>query len=87
LPPSPFWPASLQSPRTIALATFLLAVVLYRDMTLEPSRIFSVFEVDKPSFPKSFEDGAKSYMQLSMLAFAGLIGISWFESDSERLPS
>ncbi len=73
--------------RTIALATFLLAIVLYRDMTLEPNRIFSVFEVEKPSFPKSFEDGAKSYMQLSMLAFAGLVGIAWFESDSEGLPS
>ncbi len=73
--------------RTIALATFLLAIVLYRDMTLEPGRIFSVFEVDKPSFPKSFEDTAKSYMLVSTLAFSGLVGIAWFESNVERMPS
>lgn len=73
--------------RTIALATFVLAIVLYRDMTLEPIRVFSVFEVDKPSFPKSFEDASKSYMKLSTIAFAGLVGIAWFESNAERLPS
>ncbi len=72
--------------RSIALATFVLAIVLYRDMTIEPSRIFSVFEVDKPSFPKSFEGAAKSYMALSTLAFAGLVGIAWFESKTERVP-
>jgi hypothetical protein len=64
-----------------------LAIVLYRDMTIEPNRIFSVFEVDKPSFPKSFEDGAKLYMALSTLAFSGLVGIAWFESNGERVPS
>jgi len=73
--------------RTIALATFFLAIVLYRDMTLEPSRIFSVFEVDKPSFPKSFEDTAKMFMALSTVAFAGIVGIAWFESNGERVPS
>ncbi|MBK9265610.1 MAG: glycosyltransferase family 39 protein [Polyangiaceae bacterium] len=73
--------------RSIALATVLLAVVLYRDMTLEPSRVFSVFEVDKPSFPKSFEETAKTLMRLSMVGFAGLVGIAWFESKEERAPS
>lgn len=70
--------------RSIALATLLLAAVLYRDMSLEPSRVFSVFEVDKPSFPKSFEEPAKSLMRLSMLGFAGFVGIAWFESNEER---
>lgn len=73
--------------RTIALATFFLALVLYRDMTLEPVRIFSVFEVEKPSFPKSFEDTAKMYMALSTVAFSGLVGVAWFEASGERLPS
>jgi hypothetical protein len=73
--------------RSIALATFVLAIVLYRDMTLEPVRIFSVFEVDKPAFPKSFEGSAKSYIALSTVAFAGLVGITWFESEAERVPS
>jgi 4-amino-4-deoxy-L-arabinose transferase-like glycosyltransferase len=73
--------------RSITLATFLLAIVLYRDMTLEPARIFSVFEVDKPSFPKSFEDSAKSFMLISTLGFAGLVGIAWFDANGERAPS
>ncbi len=73
--------------RSIAVGTLLLAFVLYRDMQLEPSRVFSVFEVDKPSFPKSFEDKATSLMRLSMLSFAGLVGIAWFESSAPRLPA
>lgn len=73
--------------RSITLATFLLAIVLYRDMTLEPARIFSVFEVEKPAFPKSFEDSAKAFMVISTLAFASLVGIAWFEGNGERAPS
>lgn len=73
--------------RTIALATFLLALVLYRDMTLEPVRIFSVFEIDKPSFPKSFEDTAKKYMLVSTLVFSGFVAVAWFESNEQRVSS
>lgn len=73
--------------RSITLATFLLAIVLYRDMTLEPVRIFSVFEVEKPSFPKSFEESAKSFMVISTLAFTSLVGVAWFEGNGEQAPS
>ncbi len=66
--------------RTLALGVLLFAFVLYRDMVLEPARALSVFEVDKPSFPKSFEDGAASTMRLAVFAFASLVALAWFEA-------
>ena len=70
--------------RALALGVALLAFVLYRDMVLEPGRMFSVFEVDKPSFPKSFEETSKSLVRLSAVAFAALVAIAWFEGRADK---
>jgi hypothetical protein len=72
--------------RALALGTALLVFVLYRDMTLDPSRAFSVFEVDKPSFPKSFEPASASAMRLCAALFAGLVGLAWFEAQPSTQP-
>ena len=70
--------------RALALGVALFAFVLYRDMVLEPGRMFSVFEVEKPSFPKSFEQDAASLMRLSAAAFAALVAIAWFEGHTAK---
>ncbi len=72
--------------RALALGTALLVLVLYRDMTLEPSRAFAVFEVDKPSFPKSFEAEGAAAMRRSAAFFAALAGIAWFEAQPSTQP-
>ncbi|MRG93223.1 glycosyltransferase family 39 protein [Polyangium spumosum] len=70
--------------RALALGVALLAFVLYRDMVLDPARFFSVFEVAKPSFPKSFEATSKTLVRLSAMAFAGLVAIAWFEGRTDK---
>jgi len=72
--------------RALALGTALLVFVLYRDMTLDPSRAFSVFEVEKPSFPKSFEPASASAMRLCAALFAGLVGLAWVEAQPSTQP-
>jgi hypothetical protein len=73
--------------RALAIGTVLLALVLYRDLVLSPERAFDVFEVDKPTFPKSFEEDAASAMRLTMAAFAGLCCLAWFERQPASYPS
>jgi len=73
--------------RALALGTTLFAVLLYRDILLEPARIFSVFEVDKPAFPKSFEEDAARAIRISAVSFAAFVGLSFFESQPDELPS
>ncbi|MDC3962704.1 glycosyltransferase family 39 protein [Polyangium jinanense] len=70
--------------RALALGVALLAFVLYRDMVLDPGRMFSVFEVDKPVFPKSFEHDATTLMRVSAAAFAALVAIAWFEGRADK---
>ncbi|UQA58268.1 glycosyltransferase family 39 protein [Polyangium aurulentum] len=72
--------------RALALGTILLVFVLYRDMTLDPSRAFSVFEVEKPSFPKGFEPASASAMRTCAALFAGLVGLAWFEAQPSTQP-
>ncbi len=73
--------------RALALGVALLAFVLYRDMALDPARMFSVFEVDKPSFPKSFEQSSATLVRISAAAFAFLVALAWFEGYAERQSS
>ncbi|WP_437875039.1 glycosyltransferase family 39 protein [Sorangium sp. So ce513] len=65
--------------RALAVGCSVLAFVLYRDLVLSPDRALRVFSVDKPVFPKSFEDEAASAMRLVLLVFAGLVALTWFE--------
>jgi hypothetical protein len=67
--------------RALAFGCALLAFVLYRDMTQIPDEAFAVFSIDKATFPKSFEGPAKTAMQLVLLAFAGVVALSWFEAE------
>jgi hypothetical protein len=69
--------------RALAVGCAVLAFVLYRDMTQLPEKAFAVFNVDKPTFPKSFEGPAKTAMQLVFLAFAGVAGLAWLEEQPE----
>ncbi|WP_437731132.1 glycosyltransferase family 39 protein [Sorangium sp. So ce1335] len=71
--------------RALAVGCSVLAFVLYRDLVLSPDRALSVFSVDKPVFPKSFEDEAASAMRLVLLAFAGLVALTWFEEQPRAL--
>ncbi|WP_437924472.1 glycosyltransferase family 39 protein [Sorangium sp. So ce291] len=73
------------SSRALAVGCSVLAFVLYRDFVLSPDKALSVFSVDKPVFPKSFEDEAASAMRLVLLAFAGLVALTWFEEQPRAL--
>jgi hypothetical protein len=66
--------------RALALGVVLLAIVLYRDMALIPDKALSVFVVDKPTFPKSFEDPSGRAMKIVVVVFASLAALSWFEA-------
>jgi hypothetical protein len=66
--------------RALSLATLLLGFVLYRDMVLEPEKALTAFVVDKPAFPKSFEHEAGMAMLFVLLAFAGVLALTWWEA-------
>ncbi len=71
--------------RALALGVVLLAFVLYRDMTSMPEKAFAVFVVDKPTFPKSFEQEAGRAMKIAAAAFALLLALTWFEVQPPEL--
>ncbi|WP_437275699.1 glycosyltransferase family 39 protein [Sorangium sp. So ce375] len=73
------------SSRALAVGCAVLAFVLYRDLVTSPDRALSVFSVDKPVFPKSFEEEAASAMRFVLLAFAGLVALTWFEEQPREL--
>ncbi|WP_437808410.1 glycosyltransferase family 39 protein [Sorangium sp. So ce1078] len=73
------------SSRALAVGCSVLAFVLYRDLVLSPDRALSVFSVDKPVFPKSFEEEAGSAMRFVLIAFAGLVALTWFEEQPRAL--
>ncbi|WP_438038439.1 glycosyltransferase family 39 protein [Sorangium sp. So ce128] len=73
------------SSRALAVGCAVLAFVLYRDLVTSPDRALSVFSVDKPVFPKSFEGEAASAMRFVLLAFAGLVALTWFEEQPREL--
>ncbi len=73
------------SSRALAVGCAVLAFVLYRDLVTSPDRALSVFSVDKPVFPKSFEGEAASAMHFVLLAFAGLVSLTWFEEQPREL--
>ncbi|WP_129578379.1 MULTISPECIES: glycosyltransferase family 39 protein [Sorangium] len=73
------------SSRALAVGCSVLAFVLYRDLVLSPDRALSVFSVDKPVFPKSFEEEAASVMRLVLIAFAGLVALTWFEEQPREI--
>lgn len=43
----------------------------------------SVFGVDRPQFPKSFEAAGKDRMLLALAGFTGLVGLTWFEAQPD----
>ncbi|WP_104984094.1 glycosyltransferase family 39 protein [Sorangium cellulosum] len=71
--------------RALAVGCAVLAFVLYRDFLLSPDRALSVFSVEKPIFPKSFEAEAASAMRLCLLTFAGLVALTWFEEQPRQI--
>ncbi|WP_242515261.1 glycosyltransferase family 39 protein [Sorangium cellulosum] len=71
--------------RALAVGCAVLAFVLYRDLVLSPDRALSVFSVDRPAFPESFEDEAAAAMRLVLLSFAGLVALTWFEEQPRQL--
>ncbi|WP_437996358.1 glycosyltransferase family 39 protein [Sorangium sp. So ce185] len=73
------------SSRALAVGCSVLAFVLYRDLVLSPDRALSVFSVDKPVFPKSFEEEAASAMRFVLIAFAGLVALTWFEEQPREI--
>lgn len=72
--------------RALALGCLVIGIVLYADIVREPEKAMSVFVVDRPQFPKSFEAEGGRRMLLVLAAFAGLIGLTWFEAQP-RAPS
>ncbi|MFO0762315.1 MAG: glycosyltransferase family 39 protein [Byssovorax sp.] len=75
--------------RTVALGCLVLGAVLLADMLHEPDRALAPFVLDKPQFPKSFELVSGRRLTLVFLAFAGLVGLTWFEAqpeDTEKRP-
>jgi hypothetical protein len=72
--------------RTLALGCAVLGFVLYRDMVLVPDRALSVFSLEKPAFPKSFEPDAAKAMKVVAAAFVGLTVLGWFEQQPREVP-
>jgi 4-amino-4-deoxy-L-arabinose transferase-like glycosyltransferase len=72
--------------RALALGCLVIGIVLYADIVREPEKAMSVFVVDRPQFPKSFEVEGGRRMLVVLAAFAGLIGLTWFEAQP-RAPS
>ncbi|WP_437314270.1 ArnT family glycosyltransferase [Sorangium sp. So ce385] len=71
--------------RALAVGCSVLAFVLYRDLVISPDRALGVFSVDKPVFPKSFEEEAASAMRFVLIAFAGLVALTWFEEQPREI--
>lgn len=71
--------------RALAVGCSVLAFVLYRDFVLSPDRALSVFSVDRPVFPASFEQEAAAAMRLVLLLFAGLVALTWFEEQPRQI--
>jgi 4-amino-4-deoxy-L-arabinose transferase-like glycosyltransferase len=66
--------------RALSLGCVLLAFVLYRDFALQPEKALSVFSVDKPVFPKSFEHESALILRIVFVAFAAIVGLTWIEA-------
>ncbi len=71
--------------RALALGCLMLGLVLLADLRHEPDRALAVFGVDRPQFPKSFEVAGGRRLIVVLAAFAGLVGLTWFE-DQPRDP-
>lgn len=65
--------------RAAAIGCLALGFVLYSDITREPARALAPFVVEKPVFPKSFEDQNARAMGAAIVVFALLAALSWFE--------
>lgn len=76
--------------RALALGCLMLGLVLLADILHEPDRALAAFVVDRPQFPKSFEVVGGRRLTVVLLAFAGLVGLTWFEDqprDPEHRPA
>jgi hypothetical protein len=69
----------------LVVAFAALAFVLYGDVTKEPARMLAAFGVDKPSFPKAFEESSRALVKGSVALFVGLTALAWLERD-RRVP-
>lgn len=65
--------------RALSLGTLVLGYVLLTDITRMPEKALAAFSVDKPAFPKSFEEPGAFMMKLAFVLFAGLIALAWLE--------
>lgn len=70
----------------LVVACAALAFVLYGDVTKEPVRMLAAFGVDKPSFPKAFEETSRALVKSGVALFVGLTALTWFERE-RRLPA
>jgi hypothetical protein len=72
--------------RALALGVLLLGFVLYRDLVLAPERALAAFAVDRPAFPKSFEETSGQMLRVVLVAFAGLVALTWLEAQPKQAP-
>jgi 4-amino-4-deoxy-L-arabinose transferase-like glycosyltransferase len=73
--------------RALALAMCVLGVVLFYDLYREQERVLAAFVVDRPQFPKTFEQRGQWLLEVTLASFVGLAGLSWFESQpAEETP-
>jgi len=66
--------------RVLSMGCVVLGLVLYADMVHVPERALSVFVVDKPQFPKSFEEESARRLFAVLVAFAALSALVWFDA-------
>ncbi|MEZ4311897.1 MAG: glycosyltransferase family 39 protein [Polyangiaceae bacterium] len=66
--------------RALAVAVPVLAYVLYTDLSRAPEKALSAFALDRPAFPRTFEEPGTMIMRWALAIFAGLLALAWFEA-------
>lgn len=70
--------------RAIALAVPVIGAVLYLDMKRMPEKALAAFALDRPAFPQSFQPQGERILLWSLVLFAALLALAWFEDPEPR---
>ncbi len=73
----------------IVIGTLLLGVVLFADLYREQEKMLLAFVVvDKPQFPRTFEEPGRWALTFAFAGFVGVTGLAWLEAQPTKpLPS
>jgi hypothetical protein len=72
------------SSKAIVVGTLLLGVVIFADLYREQEKALAAFVVDKPQFPRTFEEPGKSALMIAFAGFVGITGLAWLEPEQPK---